>query len=129
MITITTDEILQFAPSQYKSFIATPCIHQKIYNSLITTSTSNLQEEKTSTEINVDELIIDTENLPQVDKEREDVYQSDEVKRYLESQMVHRLKFLKEVKERGLAFKGFRSNEKGGNSSGNSSELNKFMNY
>lgn len=168
MITITSRELLNNCPSlvldklkQYESdtretqvdnhdVLSSPSVpslslNQLIHSTLTTAVQSPQQQQPVppqgSISINISDMILDVENLPQMfqdeqtttsyDSNKEmDLVGDDEVdpkvEEYLRFKRDHQLKFLKEVKMKGLVLKG--SSGKGGGGV-DQTQTNKFMNY
>lgn len=152
-------------PAQSSSSVM-PKLHQLIVKTLTTPETLRSIQEGfaspsaplQSISININDVILDVENLPQVqyqlhplhqlqqgqlsnyslnqdidvddrrDDEEEEEFVDPEVIEYLKFKKDHQLKFLKEVKQRGLVLK--RGGEGGqGEGQVGQSQTNKFMNY
>ncbi|KAG5419915.1 hypothetical protein I9W82_001795 [Candida metapsilosis] len=151
-------------PEQSSSSVITK-LHQLIVSTLSTPETSRfIQEGRASSSaplqnisININDVILDVENLPQVqyqshqsrqgqlsnyslnqdidvgvlsgdDEEEEEESVDPEVAEYLKFKKDHQLKFLKEVKQRGLILKRGGEGRQGEGQVGQS-QTNKFMNY
>lgn len=163
MITITAQEIIEQCPStvldrieklkrgpmspdhdNLQSQSSSPNLSQLIHSTLTTSipiaSTQDHQPPPISTSVNINDVILDVENLPQFPPQQTTTsYDFDnemdlttttentnhpEVIEYLKSKKDHQLKFLKEVKMKGLLLKG--GNRQGGV---DQTQTNKFMNY
>lgn len=147
-ITISTAEILALAPLNYHKGCSSN-VHDLIYQCVTNcisakkfpceakqiASTKPHQVLPTHVEIDMSQLIVDEESLPGYIANTPTLYLEDyddcnlqkEVEAYLESQRLHKLRFLKEVKDRGLVLKNKKSYQNGVDEP--SLSQNTFMNY
>ncbi|CAK9439968.1 uncharacterized protein LODBEIA_P40680 [Lodderomyces beijingensis] len=117
MMVITTEEILIRAPPYIQpSLCRVSDIHARIEHSLTAPPPQ--------TTINISDVVLDVENL--ADWTHDEVVDSNEASEYIEFQRLHKLKFLKEVRDRGLVLTSDRNDEGGG---ARSNLAHTFMNY